>query len=219
MAEQAPSVKPNGKNLGELAGKEPKPHDVKGYIRNMILYDDMEFRDLDDTIDFWFRPTTVREQGSANYQEMEVLGMSHKYRSFSSTNNFKFTFDLYFNSLMRLKQYATEKGERGRAEGDYNDMVLISNDMEQKRRFIESLVIPYQAASGIIVGENPPVILVIPGIVSMRGKVDSFTFEFRDTTLEGRLKEMVCRIEFTEQPLSRVTMRDHLSTGCNRTWS
>lgn len=218
MAEQAPSNSPNGTNLGSLAGREPL-QEVKGYIRNMILYDDLEQTEFNDTIDFWFRPTVVVEQGGANYKEAEVMGLSHKIRTFSSTSNFKFSFDLYFNSLMRLKQFATQNATRGRAEGDYNDMQLISDDIEQKRRFIEALVIPYKTAAGMLSGENPPVLLVIPGIVSLRCKLDRFNFAFRDSNIFGGIKELMCRLEFTEEPIGRITMRDHLASGCSRSWS
>lgn len=215
--ENAPSKGPNGTNLGTMAGRAPVG-EIKGYLRNLVLYDDLEQTEFNDTMEFWFRPSIVREQGSANYTESEILGLSHKVRKFSSTNNFKFMFDLYFNSLMRLKQFSVQSSERGRAEGDYNDMRLISDEIETHRRFIEALLIPYRSASGILAGENAPAILVIPGIVSLRGKLDSFNFEFRDVTVEGHIKEMMCRIEFTEEPLGRVTMRDHLATGCVRTW-
>lgn len=216
--ESAPSKGSNGTNLGTMAGRSPAK-EVKGYLRNLILYDDVEpgEKEFNDTLEFWFRPSIVREQGSANYTESEILGLSHKVRKFSSTNNFKFMFDLYFNSLMRLKEYSIEN-ERRYVEGDYNDMRLISEDIENKRRFIEALLIPYRAASGMLAGENPPALLVIPGIVSLRGKLDTFNFEFRDVTIEGNIKEMMCRIEFTEEPLGRITMREHLATGCLRTW-
>lgn len=216
MAEKSPISKPPSPNLGSLAAREPG-QEIKGYIRNMILYDDLGQTEFNDTMDFWFRPTVVNEQGRANYKETEVLGMSHKLRTFSSTQNFKFIFDLYFNTLMRVKQFASRQG-RGSAVGDYNDLVLLSDDIESKRRFLEALVIPYEDASGMLSGENPPVILVIPGIVNMRCKLDSFSFEFRDCTLEGKVKELMCRLEFTEEPLGRITMRQHLATGCQRMW-
>lgn len=217
MATQAPAAKPTGRNLGELAGREPAQQ-IKGYIRNLILYDDLEQKEFNDTLEFWYRPSNVRESGSANYKQIEVLGMSHKYRTFSSTNNFKFRFDLYFNSLMRLKQHTTQLAERGRGEGGYSNMIILADEMEEHRRFIEALLIPYQTPAGEMGAENPPCILVIPGIVGIKCKLDNFNFEFRDCIMDGGLKELMCQVEFSEEPEQRVTMRDHLATGMERTW-
>ena len=162
MTQQAPASKPNGTNLGELAAREPVQQ-IKGYMRNLVLYDDLEQTEFNDTMEFWFRPSNIREHASVNYKQTEVLGMSHKYRSYSSTNNFKFSFDLYFNSLMRLKQFTTQRAVRNEGEGDYNDMTLLGEEIEEHRRFIEALTIPYETPAGIIGAENPPCLLVVTG--------------------------------------------------------
>lgn len=209
MTQQSPSDKPTTPNMGFLASREPAK-EIKGYIRNLILYEDSEQGGILDTMDFWWRPSNVRENGSVNYKQTEVIGMSHKYRNFSSTNNFNFTFDVYFNSLMRLKTYSGEKRK--------GQLKIYGDEIQAKRRFIEALTIPYETQYGEFGSENPPCILVIPGIVGMKCKLDSFDFEFRDCTLHGDIKELMCQLSFTEEPEQRVTMRDHLATGMERTW-
>ena len=100
----APSEKPNGKNLGELAGASPKFNSAKGWIRNLSLYEGGT--DFMDTLNLAFRPAQVGEQGSASYNKMRVMGMSHQYQSYSHTENPVWSFQVYENSLMILKKAA-----------------------------------------------------------------------------------------------------------------
>jgi hypothetical protein len=182
----------------------------------MILYDD-DRAEFPDTLYFWFRPATVRENLSVVYEKMRVMGMSHQYQSYSHTENMNITFEIYANALMILGEISKEAA-RGSAEGSLNDLRLVSDMIEQDRRFLEALTLPYEIDGGAIGVETPPVILCIPGIVTARARVTNLSFEFVGSDINGNLTEYRAAITFEEAPLSRITMRDQLAAGSFRTW-
>ncbi len=211
----APANKPSDNNLASIAGRSPSK-EIKGWIRNMVLYED-ESADYDHTLQFMFRPPSVREQMTAVYEKMRVMGMSHQYHSFSHTENLSVSFEIYVNALMGLKEI-TKTRERGYKEGGVNDMKLMSEQLELDRRFLEALLLPYEAPDGTIGAEPPPVILCIPGIVTMRARLMNLSILFQECDINGNIKAFAANVTFEEAPLSRITMRDQMSSGSFRTW-
>jgi hypothetical protein len=90
--------------------------------------------------------------------------------------------------------------------------------IEEDRRFLESLTLPYEEPDGTIGSSPPPAILCIPGIVSARVKLISLKIMFRDCDIDGNVKSFVANVTFEEAPMARITMRDQLAAGSFRTW-
>lgn len=224
----SPTEKPNGTNLGDLASRAPDG-DVKGYVRNLILYEDDQ-TEFTDTMTFMFRPPMVREQVSAVFDKTRVMGMSHQYQNYSHTENFTWTFEVYENALMMLKSLAQQNYKTqastigsaqrtvGSSEGSKNDIELISQMLEEDRRFLEALLLPYETPTGVIGGTTPPAILCIPGIVTARCRLLSLSWTAQDCDVNGNLKAWAAQVTFEEAPMARITMRDQLSAGSFRTW-
>ena len=224
----APSTKPNGENFGTLAAKSPIG-EAKGSVRNLILFDDNR-PDFNDTINFWFRPALVRAQVSAVYNKMNVIGQSHQYHSYSHTENSAFSFDVYWNSLMMLKELARQRYQTaqsldgktdrisGQSEGSAQDLKVLSDVIEEDRRFIEALTLPYETPIGAIGSSPAPAILSLPGICTLRVRLISATLSFQECDVSGNIKELVMNTTWEEAPMARITMRDHLGTGHFRTW-
>jgi len=210
----APSEKPNGKNLGELAGASPKFNSAKGWIRNLSLYEGGT--DFMDTLNLAFRPAQVGEQGSASYNKMRVMGMSHQYQSYSHTENPVWSFQVYENSLMILKQLSSP--ERGSKEGSQSSMKAIADILERDRRFIQACTLPYESPFAGISTSPSPLIVSVPGIVTMRCKLVNYDFDYRKCDIHGNLKEWSCQVAFEEAPMSRVTMLDQMTVGSFREW-
>jgi len=213
--EGKPTDNAKGTNLGIAASRSPIGEN-KGWIRNLILYEDDQ-TDYDDSMFFTFRPNIVRQQLAATYEKIRVMGMSHQYSSFSHTENNVFTFEIYFNALMMMK----ERARRGKVEGDEqarNDLALISQEIEKSRRFLESLLLPYEEPSGTIGSEPPPVLVFLPGYFTVRARALNLTLNFTDCDPRGNIKELAINATFEEAPMARITMRDQLAAGTFRTW-
>ena len=190
---------------------------VRGWIRNMALYEDKENTEFEDTLYLRFRPTPVNETVSAVYDESRVIGMSHSYQNYSHTENFVFQFQFYANVLMILKEKAQER-PRAAYEGTELQLEQLGRELEMDRRFLEACLLPYQGPIGTIGVSPPPLILCIPGIVTMRCRMQTLNISFVDCDIRGNIKAFRGDVSFKEAPLARITMREHLMTGCVRTW-
>lgn len=210
----APSEKPNGRNLGILAGASPKYNYVKGWIRNLALYEGGT--DFIDTLNLMFRPAQVGEQGAASYEKMRVMGMSHQYQSYSHTENAIYSFQIYENALMILKTLSSP--ERGSREGSASSLKAIADILERDRRFIQALTLPYESPFAGISTSPAPLIVSIPGIITMRCKLVNYNFDYRKCDIDGNLKEWSCQVTFEEAPMSRITMLDQMTVGSFREW-
>lgn len=177
--------------------------EARGWIRNLILV--QEGGTEQDTLFFGFRPKDVSENISVSYSKMSVLGQSHQYSSFSNTNDTQFSFELFENVNMLLKE---------RKESP----IKISKQLETDRRFLESLALPYSTPNGQIGASNPDLLLCIPGIVSTRCRLVNANFTFDQVDRFGNLLQWTAMVTFEEAPKARVTCQDHLASGFFRNW-
>ena len=210
------------KNIGAMGATQPA-QGVRGYLHNMDL--DPEENPLvyiEDVMDFLFRPAQVREALSVAYDSMQVIGMSHESKAYSHTANVPFSFDLYFNALMFIKNAAMSnpRVERKEAtgfgfnpEGTKDQLRAVSEMIEEHRRYLEALCYPAADPTGGINLAPPFCILCLPGIVTLRCKLMSVEFTFLDSDIRGFHKEMRASCTFENHPQNRVTMQDVLATG------
>ena len=90
--------------------------------------------------------------------------------------------------------------------------------MEKDRRFLESLLYPPEPVPGVSGSSPPTCTLVLPGVCSLRCRLQSLDIQFIDVDVEGYLKELQARVTFDEAPMARITMEDVRANGSFRDW-
>lgn len=179
-------------------------HAQRGYIKNLWLEPSME-NTISDVMEFMFKPQPVREIISANVSEMAVMGMSHQYESYQNTTSPEISLEAYFNAMMWSKD-----------TGIYGQIGPFL--IEESRRFLESLLYPGQTPAGVIGSSQPPCILCLPGICTLRVRLRNLNIEFTRLNQQGELVEMKCSLTFKEAAMGRVTMQDVRTNGMFRSW-
>ncbi len=193
----------------------PRPTgENRGYVRNLLLDEDKESL-YAPTLTFFFRPGDIRAALGASYGAMTVQGMSHQYKTYEYTDNQQFTFSVYYNALMMLKERGHEDPLFGTATAR-NTIEIMAEDIEWARRFMEALLYPGLTPTGTVGSETPNAILCIPGIVAMRCRLMGLGIDFLNNTALGAITELRLRTTWEEAPLSRVTMQDQLERGSFR---
>jgi len=207
----APSTDPTP-NLGAMAGQRPDTA-ARGYCKNLLL-EETGNPDYPDLITFPFRPAMVKIDNSVNDDDMAVLGQSHSYEVYQNTANASVSFDLYYNALMAIKETTAE----GFKEGGKSLLNQMSAEIEQHRRWLQSLFYPGYNAPGVIGNQQAPVILCLPGICTIRAKLKRMGEVIEDCDIEGNITALRLSVQFSEAPMARVTMEDVLMNGMFRTW-
>lgn len=199
-------------NLGAIAAQRPDTA-ARGYVKNLLL-EETGNPDYPDMITFPFRPTVVNIDTSVNDETMEVIGMSNEYESYTNTSNPTVTFELYYNALMMIKETTSE----GFKEGGKSLLNQMSEEIEKQRRWLQSLLYPGYTAAGVIGGQQPPCILCLPGIVTIRAKLKTLGEVIERCDISGNIVELRLPVTFREAPMARITMEDVLMNGLFRTW-
>ena len=200
-------------NLGASAAERPA-EGARGYVKNLLL-EETGNPDNPDMIEFPFRPTTVSVNTSVNDETMDVMGMSHQYKSYVNTSNVVVTFEIYMNALMMVKE---GMGTDYSAEGKKEDLVGASVRIEKVRKFLQSIQYPGLTTEGVIGGQQPPVILCIPGVCCIRAKLKQLAEIHERCDIDGYPIELRLQCVFEEAPMARITMEDVASNGLYRTW-
>lgn len=199
-------------NLGASAAQRPNTA-ARGYVKNLLLEENGN-PDFPDMITFPFRPTVVNVNASVNDESMDVLGMSHSYESYTNTTNAEVGFELYYNALMMIKETTAE----GFKEGGKSILNQMSGEIEKQRRWLQSLLYPGFTPAGVIGSQQPPCILCLPGIVTIRAKLKSLGEVHERVDIDGNIVELRLPVSFREAPMARITMEDVLMNGMFRTW-
>jgi hypothetical protein len=205
---------------------------VKGWIKNLVAdgSDDAELRAL-STHEFFFRPQPINEQLDVQYSKVTPLGMSHSYHIYTSTGNVSWSFELFQNALMILREIGADKNrstaltkpakdrppaiERGWKEGGKSDMATISVMMEDSRRFLHALAYPPRVLDGV--AEAPPeCVLCIPGVMTAVCHMMSCAATYEQFDIEGNLRQWRAQVVFEESPRGRLNMDDVLLRGTQR---
>lgn len=198
---------------------------AKGYLVNEVLAEDHWAK----VLQFLFRPTQVETEIAPVYTEVPVLGMSHPYATYSHTGAQIVSFELYWNTLMGLK----EKGRFEAGGGSTGGLgAYVKKQMETDgkpqlqrwgakfedgRRFLEALCVPPEAVEGAIGGLPPPsAILVLPGVCALRVRLWSLRFTFEEHDPQGNIKALRAALSFHEVPRTRFTMEEVLESGSFR---
>lgn len=188
---------------------------VKGYVYNTVLAADNNTTPIPATMAFRFRPTTINETISAEFDEQAAIGMSHPYQTFRSTTAVSYQFEIYWNALMILKEIGKERIEN-HPERRGDELAVIGYMIEEERRWLEALTLPPLMNDGLV-GASPPLcLLVIPGIVTTQCRLRNISFVFESCDLRGNIKELRAMTVWVEALNNRTTMQDQLLNGSFR---
>ncbi len=199
-------------NLGAIGARRPGIA-ARGHVKNLLL-EETGNPDFPHIINFPFRPTEVSVDGSVNNDSMDPMGMSHRYETYVNTDNAQVTFELFMNALMMIKETTSE----GLSEGHKSHLNYASAQIQKYRRFLEALLYPGYVSPGTIHAQQPPCILCLPGIVTMRCKLNSLREVFKQCDIDGNPIELRMACSFREAPMGRISMEDVLTVGMFRTW-
>lgn len=208
----SPATDPQGPNLGDIAAQRPGPA-TRGYVKNLLL-DEIGNPEMPDMIRFPFRPNQIRIDSSVNDDTMDVIGMSHQYDTYVNTSNAQVNFEIYLNALMMLKEDAGGRETVG-GRSAYQKM---SDEIQLYRKFLQATLYPGTNPAGIIGAQQPPLILCLPGVLTIRAKLKQLGELVTDCDVNGQIKEMRMTVTFREAPMSRVSMEDVMTNGMFRTW-
>lgn len=207
---------------------------AKGYIKNLVL--EGNGRGEEATHTFFFRPNPINESLEVAYNKVAPLGMSHSYHVYQSTGNAQWSFELFQNRLMILRELGAQVNaskaneiavrggqpsdrapafERGYREGKKTDLTAISEMMEQSRRFLDALAYAPRLADGT--AEAPPLcVLCIPGLVTATCVLVNKTAAYEAFDCDGYLVQWRAQVVFEEELAQQLTMDDVLARGSFR---
>jgi len=216
---------------------------TKGYVRNLVTFGDDESL-LPYEVTFAFRPTPINEKIEPRYTKAQVAGNSSDFSTYANTASMAWRFEIYQNAMMMLREIGARRNQsdavdvaarnsakgffnqesrtpplaRGVPEGAANDLNVISDMMEQDRRFFQSLCYPAKWGNSGLSESPPAVILCLPKIVTARCRLIEWDCSYEDTDINGNLRAWRAKVGFEEVPTGRITMEDVLENGCFRMW-
>lgn len=206
----AQSSKPNVDPTMTSVVTHRPPMAARGFVKNLLL-EETGNPDYPDMITFPFRPTSFNVDTSVNDDTIDVMGMSHSYESYVNTVNATVSFEIYYNALMMIKDRTFKNPGKSLIK-------QMSEEIEQQRRYLQALMYPGYTSPGVIEAQQPPCILCLPGVVTIRAKLKSMGEVHQTSGPTGDPIELRLNVTFKEAPMARVTMEDVLMNGMFRTW-
>lgn len=201
-------------NLGSILQRPVGNY--RGYLQNLLLEPDSD-GEFQSIMPFDFRPSQIQENIGVVEDEIAVIGQSHTYDSYSHTNNMRISFELFYNALMMIKENSVI-ADRGNKEGGLGDLIDMVQSIQASRRFLEALEYPGVTPEGTVGTQRPACLLCLPGIVTMRCRLENLSIRFSRQGVVGDPVEMRANVTFKEAPMGRISMQDVLSVGSFRTW-
>lgn len=150
---------------------------------------------------FQFNPPELVEDLSANWARLSPVGLSHQVLHYINTNNHRFPIEIYLSDVARKIQqaaaapaltFAAVGAAFGGTVGAAALPSAVSNlklpsreqlDVDNAKRFLQSLLYPYRTESGTF--DPPPrVVFVWPSVVRMRCIVDRVRFRHQRFSLK-----------------------------------
>lgn len=189
---------------------------TKGYCINEVLPEGHWAK----LLQFLFRPEAVTTEIVPVYNDTVPIGASAPYPTYSHTEAQTIAFDLYWNSLMGMKEkgrFEAGSEKSTKAEGGKKQLEKWGDKFEGARRFLEALTVPPEAVAGAIGGTPPSTaLLVLPGVCSLRVRLTGLRFEFIDHDQNGNIRELRAAVSWREAPRTRFTMEEVLDGGSFR---
>lgn len=156
-----------------------------------------------DACEFQFNPEEVNEKLTANFAELDVLGLSHKPLQYSNTSNLELDLDLIFSAISTSTSYAVGSPDGSEVTGSGVEVLL------RARAFLHSLVLPVRGETNNVVGSGPPKVLFSwPNLYSLVCRVKSVDVKF--TRFNLALQPIVAEVKLVlaESRIARLLSED-----------
>lgn len=154
-----------------------------------------------------FNPTTFDELLEVNYNRQQVLGLSHQLLQFLNTGNHQFSFDLFWD-----RGVTPEMREENLTLAGVSELA----ELDEAKKFFESLCYPSKGATTVSSGAPPRVLVVWPGVLSMTCVVTSVATRNEGFNYLGERVRAFMSIEFEEIRDVRITSQEVRQYGTQR---
>jgi Contractile injection system tube protein len=147
-----------------------------------------------DVLEVQFNPDEVNEKVGAAYNDLAILGLSHKPDQFQNTENLAINIDLPFDALCVDGGVETI----GRA-----------------RKFLHHLAYPVDGQD-VRTGGTPRAMFLWPGLYAITGRLRSVDITMKRFNRDMALTYFVAKVALTESRTSRITSAEVLDFGTVR---
>lgn len=149
-----------------------------------------------EVLEAHLNPESLAESIGVNWEDLDVLGLSHKVLNYANTDNLKIELELFFrvyhNGQNRLAQ------------------------MDDAKRFLYALTVPSQGAGDVRGGAPPRVLVVWPETLSLACVVEGIDFNSTHFGLGGHVYHSSAKLKFKEIRDGRLTSEDVRARGLRR---
>lgn len=147
-----------------------------------------------DVLEVQFNPDELNEKVAAAYNDLAILGLSHKPDQFQSTENLVLSFDLVFDAL------AVDGGV---------------DTIARARRFLHHLCYPVDGQD-VRTGGTPRVMFLWPRLFAITGRLRSVDITMKRWNSDMALVYYVAKLNLTESRSVRITSAEVLDFGTVR---
>ncbi len=152
-----------------------------------------------------FNPTELEEELRVNYNDLDVLGMSHKPSQYKNTENHGFKFTLRFDGLS-LREAPGGLG-----------IPMQGVNINNARRYLLSLCYAPRGASDILGGAPPRVLFFWPNLIILQATIRTLRFRHSHfSSTEARTARYDVDVELKEIRDVRLVSEDVFSNGTIR---
>lgn len=141
-----------------------------------------------------FNPETAREEQSANYNRLQVPGMSHEILQFTNTSNLVIRLAFFFNATTLAQ----------------------AEDILASRNFLLSSLVPRISRRGFPGAAPPEILLNWPNTYLIAVRVMSVSTELRRFRFDGRPITFTSDVTFEESRAARITADEVAELGTIR---
>lgn len=167
----------------------------------------MQFANLNngDVMAPQFNPKEIEEELRVNYNDLDLLGMSHKPSQYKNTDNHRFKFQLRFDAL----SIRESQGSLG--------IPINGVNINNARRYLLSLCYSPRGAQDILGGAPPRILFFWPQLVSLEATIRSLKFKHTHFSSQtGGTGQFDCDVELHEIRDVRMTSEDVFANGTIR---
>lgn len=149
-------------------------------------------------------PEILKARVAVNYASQEIVGMSHQLLQYSSTGNTELTeVEFFVDARIAKERGFVSRQVRPDLPGS---TVQFESYLEAFLGFMLALTAPPSPAGDISSGSPPEVLFVWPGAgVSLRCRVTSLEYEFRQFATSGKPLVYMCTASFVESRDQRIS--------------
>lgn len=158
-----------------------------------------------------FNPKELKDKVAANYEDVQLMGMSHEVGQYKGTTAQEFTFELGFDAhSMR----GSDLG--GPIASQATEASIGGGRPKHCERMLRSLLYPPRGAQDVGGGAPPRVLFSWPGFISVVATVRTLEITYKRFTSKGPPTWFVAAVTLKEARDARITMEDVELSGLLR---